>query len=140
MAKLRVLFICASNNARSQMAEAFLKKYAGDRYEVFSAGIGPGRLNPLTVRVMEEIGISMAGHYSKGIEGFLGYDFAFVIIVCAKAEEVCPAFPDSTVRLEWSVDDPEHTTGSEEEKLAKFREVRDQIDAKVKQWLEDRRT
>jgi hypothetical protein len=72
MTKTRVLFICASNTTRSQMAKAFLKKYAGDRYEGFSAGLGPGPMNPLTVRVMEEKGISMRGHYPKGADGFLG--------------------------------------------------------------------
>ncbi len=121
------------------MAEAFLRKYARDRYEVFSAGLGPGQLDPLTTKVMEEREISMRGHYSKGIDGFLGYDFGFVIIVCAKAEAVCPAFPDSCVRLYWPIDDPEDAKGSEQERLAKFREVRDQIDAKIKQWLEEGR-
>ena len=140
MAKTRVLFVCTSNTARSQMAEAFLKKYAGDRYEVFSAGLGPGPMNPLTTMVMEEKGISMRDHYSKGIDGFLGYDFGFVIIVCSKAEAVCPVFSDPCIRLYWPFDDPEDAKGSEEEKLVKFREIRDQIDAKIKQWLEDRRT
>lgn len=137
MTKTRVLFVCTSNTARSQMAEAFLKKYAGDRYEVFSAGLGPGQLNPLTATVMEEKGISMKGHYSKGLDGFLGYDFGFVIVVCAKAEAVCPAFPEPCIRLYWPVDDPEDAAGSEEDKLAKFREVRDEIDARIRQWLED---
>ncbi len=119
------------------MAEAFLKKYAGDRYEVFSAGLGPGPMNPLTTAVMEENGINMRDHYSKGIDGFLGNDFAFVIVVCSKAETVCPVFPDPCVRLYWPFDDPEYAKGSEEEKLVKFREVRDQIDAKIKQWLQE---
>jgi arsenate reductase len=137
MCKIRVLFICSSNNARSQMAEAYLKKYAGDRYEVFSAGLGPGRLSPLAVRVMEEKEISMRDHYSKEVDGFLGYDFGFVIIVCSKAELVCPAFPDSCVRLYWPVDDPEDMDGPEEARLAKFREVRDEIEARIRVWLEE---
>lgn len=137
MTKTRVLFVCSSNTARSQMAEAFLKKYAGDRYEVFSAGLGPGTMNPLTTAVMEENGISMRDHYSKGIDGFLGNDFAFVIVVCSKAETVCPVFPDPCIRLYWPFDDPEYAEGSQEEKLVKFREVRDQIDAKIKQWLQE---
>jgi arsenate reductase len=119
------------------MAEAFLKKYAGDRFDVFSAGLGPGLMNPLTMKVMEEVGISMKDHYSKGVDGFLGHDFGFVIAVCAKAEVVCPVFPAPCVRLYWPFDDPEDARGSEEEKLAKFREVRDRLDAKVKQWLDE---
>jgi len=140
MAKTRVLFVCTSNTARSQIAEAFLKKYAGDRYEVFSAGLGPGPMNPLTTKVMEEKGISMKDHYSKGIDGFVGYDFGFVIVVCSKAEAVCPVFPAPCIRLFWPFDDPEDAKGSEEKKLVKFREIRDQIDAKISQWLEERRT
>ncbi len=140
MTKTRVLFICTSNAARSQMAEAFLRIYAGDRYDAFSAGLGPGPINPLTLRVMEEKGISMKGHYSKGVDGFLGYDFGFVIVVCSNAEAVCPAFPDPCIQLYWPFDDPEAATGSEEDKLAKFREIRDQIDAKIRQWLADCQT
>jgi arsenate reductase (thioredoxin) len=139
MGKTRVLFVCTSNTARSQMAEAFLKKYAADRYDVFSAGLGPGPMNPLTTAVMEENGISMRDHYPKGIEGFLAYDFAFVIVVCSRAETVCPVFPDSCIRLYWPFDDPEDAKGSQDEKLAKFREIRDQIDAKIRQWLQERK-
>jgi len=137
MAKTRVLFVCTSNSARSQMAEAFLRKYAGDRYEVFSAGLGPGVINPLTNAVMEEKGFSMKDHYSKGIDGFLGYDFGFVITVCSKAESVCPSFPGPVNRLHWPFDDPEEVKGTEEQKLAKFRQIRDQIDVRIGQWLQE---
>ena len=139
MTKTRVLFICTCNTARSQMAEAFLENYAGDRYEAFSAGLGPGVINPLMVAVMEEKGISMKGRYSKGVEGFLGNVFDFVITVCSNAEVACPVFPGSSTRLHWPFDDPAAATGSEGEKLAKFREIRDQIDEKIREWLEDRR-
>jgi arsenate reductase len=121
------------------MAEAFLKKYAGDRYDVYSAGLGPGPMNPLTTMVMQEKGISMKDHYSKGIDGFLGQDFGYVIIVCSKAESVCPVFPDPCIQMYWPFDDPEVAKGSEQEKLAKFREVRDEIEAKISQWLEEKR-
>ncbi len=140
MTKTRVLFVCTSNTARSQMAEAFLRKYAGDRYEVFSAGLGPGPMNPFTTAVMEEKGVSMRDHYSKGIDGFLGHDFGFVIVVCSRSETVCPAFPDPCVRLYWPFDDPEDGKRSGAKKLLHFREIRDQIEAKVKQWLEEPRT
>ncbi len=139
MTKTRVLFICTCNTARSQMAEAFLDNYAADRYDAFSAGLGPGVINPLMVAVMEEKGVSMKGRYSKGVDGFLGNVFDFVITVCSNAEVACPVFPGSSTRLHWPFDDPAAAVGSEEGKLAKFREVRDQIDAKIRQWLEDRR-
>jgi arsenate reductase (thioredoxin) len=85
------------------MAEALLRNYAGDRYDVYSAGLGPGLMNPLLTTVMGEKRISMKGHYSKGIDGFLGYDFGFVIVVCSKAELVCPSFPAPCVRLYWLI-------------------------------------
>lgn len=137
MSKSRVLFICTSNSARSQMAEAFLRKHAGDLYDVFSAGLGPGKINPMTVRVMEENGISMKNHYSKGVDGFLGYDFDFVITVCSNADVACPAFPNSCIRLHWPFDDPEVVQGTEEEALIKFRKIRDEIDVKIRQWLDE---
>ena len=105
----------------------------------FAAGLGPGVINPLMVAVMEEKGVSMKGRYSKGVDGFLGNVFDFVITVCSNAEVACPVFPGSSTRLHWPFDDPAAAVGSEEGKLAKFREVRDQIDAKIRQWLEDRR-
>src|SRR5664280_2052023 len=91
MEKLRVLFLCTGNSARSQMAEAFLRKYAGDRFEVHSAGLEPKDLNPLTVRVMEEAGFDMSGHRSKGIGEYLGKVlFQYLITVCDDAEKNCP--------------------------------------------------
>jgi arsenate reductase (thioredoxin) len=137
MAKIRVLFVCTSNTARSQMAEALLRNSAGDRYDVYSAGLEPGVMSPLMTAVMKERGISMKDHYSKAIDGFLGYDFDFVIVVCSKAELVCPSFPAPCVRLYWPFDDPEHAKGTEEEKLVQFRTVRDQIDAKIREWLQE---
>ena len=135
--KLRVLFLCTGNTARSQMAEGFLKKYASDRFEVFSAGLEPGVLNPLTIRVMEERGVDMSGHYSKGLDQFLGkVHFAYLITVCAKAEEKCPIFPGMGQRLHWAFDDPAAFQGSEEEKLEMFRSVRDEIEARVKEFIQ----
>ena len=100
MSKTRVLFICTSNAARSQMAEAFLRMYAGDRYEVFSRGLGPGAMNPLTLRVMAEKRISMQGHDSKGVDGFLKYRFWLRhCCLSSNAEAVCPAFPDPCIQL-----------------------------------------
>ena len=138
MDKQRVLFLCTSNSARSQMAEAFLRKYAGDRFEVHSAGLEPKAIHPLTVKVMEEAGFDMSGHRSKGIENYLGKVlFQYLITVCDDAEKNCPTvWPGVSTRLHWSFEDPAKFEGSDEQKLAKFRQVRDLIDARVKAWLD----
>ena len=138
--KPQVLFLCTHNTARSQMAEAFLKKYAGDRFEVYSAGSEPTDINPYTSKVMAEAGLDMAGQYSKGVKEYLGkINFAYVIIVCHRAEKTCPtAFPSiSQQRLFWPLEDPVAFEGAEKEKLAKFSEIRDQIDRRIQQWLNE---
>ena len=137
MIKPKVLFLCSGNSARSQMGEALLRKYAGHELDVFSAGIEPKGLNPYTVRVMEEIGIDMSGHRSKSTREYLGrVNFAYLITVCSEAEEQCPvAFLGISKRLFWPFEDPARFEGADQEKLAKFRQVRDQIDAKIKAWL-----
>jgi arsenate reductase len=139
MDKPNVLFLCTGNTARSQMAEAFLKKYAGDRFEVFSAGYQPQEINPLTRKVMEEKGFDLSGHYSKGPGEFLGKKtIRYLIIVCGNAEKTCPrTFPGVLFRLFWPFDDPAATTGSDAEKLEKFRQVRDQIDQRIQSWLRE---
>jgi arsenate reductase (thioredoxin) len=121
------------------MAEAFLKKYAGDSFEVYSAGFEPKPINPLTVKVMKEAGLDLSSQSSKDLKQFLGnIHFGVVITVCDKAEKNCPTMPGVSTRLYWPFEDPAAFVGSEEEKLAKFREVRDQIDAKIKEWLKER--
>jgi arsenate reductase len=134
----QVIFLCTHNTARSQMAEAWLRKHAGDRFEVYSAGFEPTDINPLTRRVMAEVGLDLGGQYSKGVKEYLGkINFAYVIIVCARAEKTCPtAFPSiSQQRLFWPFEDPAAFQGTAEEKVAKFREIRDQIDGRIRQWL-----
>jgi arsenate reductase len=138
VAKEKVLFLCTGNSARSQMAEAFLRTYAGDRYEVHSAGLYPRGLNPHTVRVMEERGISMEGHRSKDVKEYLAKStFNYFFTVCNHAEENCPrVFLMSAGRhYHWDFEDPAALVGSEEEALNKFREVRDQIEKRVKAWI-----
>jgi len=128
MNKPKVLFLCTGNSARSQMAEAFLRQYGGERFEAFSAGLEPSVIHPLTVQVMEEAGVDMSAHYSKGLGQYLGkVHFGYLITVCSRAEEKCPVFPGMGTRLHWPFDDPAAVTGSEAEKLAKFRQVRDEI-------------
>lgn len=118
------------------MAEAFLKKYGGEKFESFSAGLEPSVINPLTVQVMEELGVDMSQHYAKGLDQFLGKEhFGYLITVCSRAEEKCPIFPGMGVRLYWPLEDPAAFQGSPDEKLAKFRQVRDQVENAVKEWL-----
>ena len=135
----KVLFLCTGNSARSQMAEALLKKYAEDKFDVYSAGLEPKGINPYTKQVMQEIGITLEGHYAKHLREYMGkLNFGYLITVCSDAEEKCPAtFPGVSHRLHWSFEDPAAFVGSDEEKLQKFREVRDRIDQKIKDWLAD---
>jgi arsenate reductase (thioredoxin) len=137
MERTRVLFLCTGNSARSQMAEAFLRKYAGERFEVHSAGLEPKTIHPLTIRVMEEAGFDMSGHRSKGIGDYLGkVHFEYLITVCDDADKNCPTvWPGVNQRMHWHFEDPAKFEGSQEQKLAKFREVRDLMDARVKAWL-----
>jgi arsenate reductase len=137
--KPNVLFLCTGNTARSQMAEAFLKKYAGERFAVFSAGYDPQEINPLTRTVMAEKGFDLSGHYSKGPKEFLGkMTIRYLIVVCANAETRCPrTFPGVLFRFFWPFDDPAATSGTEAEKLEKFRQVRDQIDQRIRAWLQE---
>jgi arsenate reductase len=137
MNKAKVLFLCTSNSARSLMAEAFLRNYAGERFEAFSAGLDPKGINPFTERVMDEIGVSLDGQYSKDVQEYLGkMHFGYLITVCDNAEKNCPtAFLGISHREHWSLEDPVKFQGSEEETLEKFREVRDQIGARIQAWL-----
>jgi arsenate reductase len=134
--KPKVLFLCTGNSARSQMAEAFLRKYAGDRFEVHSAGLEPSVVNPYTIHVMEEVGVDMSAHRSKSLTEYMGkVHFAYMITVCDRAEQKCPIFPGMGVRLHWPFEDPAAATGSDEEKLARFRQVRGEIEKKMMEWL-----
>ncbi len=136
--KIKVLFLCTGNSARSQMAEAFLRRYGGDLFEVYSAGLEPKDINPYTLRVMGEIGLDMRDHYAKPVSQFLGRThFGYLITVCTKAEELCPVFPGVSQRMFWPFEDPAAYEGGDEEKLRKFREVRDQIEKKVRNWVQE---
>lgn len=135
---MNVLFLCTGNSARSQMAEAFLRHYGAARFTAYSAGLAPSVINPYTVRVMEELGFDMSEHRAKSAREYLGrMRFAYVIIVCAKAEANCPStFPGLPVRLAWSFEDPAAFEGDDVAKLQKFREVRDQIRTQIISWLQ----
>lgn len=137
MSKQNILFLCAHNAARSQMAEALLRKHAGDRFDVVSAGLEPTTVHPLTVRAMNEVGLDLSGHQAKGLDGILGKTaFQLAIIVCERTQKNCPhIYPFAMQRLYWPFEDPAGLQGTEEEQLQKFRDVRNQIEARILDWL-----
>lgn len=138
MNKERVLFLCTHNSARSQMAEGFLRAMAGNRFEVASAGTDATGVHPLAMRAMAEADVDLAGHTSKTLDAFLNEPWDYVITVCDSANEACPVFPKRTTRLHWSFPDPSRAVGSETERLATFRTVRDAIRARLADWLAGR--
>jgi arsenate reductase len=137
MDKPSVLFLCTHNAARSQMAEALLRKHAGDRFEVVSAGLEPTRIHPLALRVLNEIGVDVSGQHAKGLGGLMGKkSFQLAIIVCERTQKNCPTiYPFALQRLDWPFEDPAAAQGTEEEQLQTFRDVRDQIEARILEWL-----
>ena len=140
MSKTRILFVCIHNSARSQMAEAWLNHLGGERFEAESAGLEPGRLNPLVVQAMAEKGIDISRNQTKSVFDLLkaGQSYRYVVAVCdQEAAEKCPVFPGAGQRLHWPFPDPSAATGAPEEKLAKTREVRDLILDKIESWLRD---
>jgi len=123
----RVLILCTGNSARSQMAEGLLRRLAGDRFEVASAGVSPSHVRPEAISVMHELGIDISQHRSKSVDEFDGQHFDYVITVCDNANERCPLFPANTTRLHWSFADPAAVEGDEQSRLTAFRRVRDEI-------------
>jgi len=133
--KKRVLILCTGNSCRSQLAEALWRHEAGDRWDVFSAGVDPKGINPRTGRVLKELSISLDGHRSKHVREFEGQRFDLVITVCGHAQEVCPAFPGAARQEHWPFDDPAAAKGTEAEVLPVFRRVRDQIHERILAYL-----
>jgi arsenate reductase len=128
MTKPFVLILCTGNSCRSHLAEGILRAAAGDLVEVASAGSKPaGYVHPLAIRVMQEIGIDLSGHRSKHMNEFLDRPVQTVITVCGHADQACPMFPGQVYRHHWGFDDPAYATGTEDEQLAVFRRVRDEI-------------
>lgn len=125
--KKRVLILCTGNSARSQMAEGLLRHDLGDQFEVESAGTKPSRVRPEAIQVMREIGIDISGHRSKSVDEFAGRNFDYVLTVCDHAKETCPIYPGHSNRLHHNFQDPAIVEGSEAQRLAAFREVRDEI-------------
>jgi arsenate reductase (thioredoxin) len=131
---LKVLFLCTGNSCRSQMAEGWTRHLKGDRIEAYSAGIEAHELNPDAVRVMAEVGVNISGQQSKRIDAIRGAEFDCVVTVCGQASESCPVFPEKTKVIHVAFDDPPRlaaNAGTEDERLAPYRRVRDEIRALV---------
>ena len=139
MNKPAVLFLCTHNAARSQMAEAIFRRHAGDHFDVFSAGLEPTQVHPLTLSVMGEAGYDMSGHRSKDVSEIMGrHAVRYAFIVCQQAAQHCPSvFPAVLQTIHWPFDDPSDRTGTEEERLAEFRRVRDLIEERILGWLRE---
>lgn len=131
---IRVLFVCTGNSARSVMAEALLRRHGGDRFEVFSAGMEPKGINPLTLRVLAEAGIDASFARSKSVTEFLGQPFDYVVTVCDQARQTCPVFPGVHASLHWGYEDPAAAEGTDEARLAVFRKVFIQMSERVLQF------
>jgi arsenate reductase len=125
--KTRVLILCTGNSARSQMAEGLLRHDAGGRFEVFSAGTRPSQVRAEAIAVMRELGIDISGHRSKSVDEFSGQSFDYVLTVCDNAKESCPIFPGRSAMIHRNFEDPAALQGSEGERLALYRRVRDEM-------------
>lgn len=133
--RIRVLFLCTGNSARSQMAEALLRTLGGARFEVFSAGTVPRPLHPLAVQAMAEEGIDISDATSKPLDRFLAERFDYIITVCARARDNCPTFPGDNEHIHWGFEDPAAATGSEPEQLMVFRRIRNEISERVRLFI-----
>ncbi|MDR3719834.1 MAG: arsenate reductase ArsC [Bryobacteraceae bacterium] len=133
----KILVLCTGNSARSQMGEGLFRSEGGGVFEVFSAGTKPSSVRPEAIAVMKEIGIDISGHRSKSVDEFSGQSFDYVVTVCDNARDNCPVFPSGTSRLHWSFEDPAAVQGSEAERLAAFRRIRDRIHERVKTFFQD---
>lgn len=131
---MRVLILCTGNSARSQMAEGLLRHDAGDSVQVFSAGTKPSHVRPEAIAAMLEIGIDISHQRSKSVEEFAGQEFDCVITVCDNARESCPVYPARTQRIHWSVEDPAAVSGAENERMAAFRHVRDELRTRLRDF------
>ena len=135
MRKKKVLFVCIHNSARSQMAEGMLRAWAGDRFEVASGGTEARGVRPEAISVMGELGIDISGHESKTIERFVGQPWDWLIPVCEEACEACPYVPGAKAVLRWTFDDPSAGGGTQEERLATFRRIRDEMAMQIRAFV-----
>ena len=136
-AKKRVLFLCIHNSCRSQMAEGLMRRLGGERFEAHSAGLESRGIHPLAIRAMAEIGIDILCQYSKPIDRLEDRSFDYVVTTCEEAQEACPRWPGKARMLRWSFPDPAKATGSQQERMAVFRQVRDAIAERIRDLLHD---
>lgn len=132
---IRVIFVCTGNSARSQLAEAILRREGGPDFEVVSAGVSPRGVHPLTIRTLAEIGLDISDARSKSITEFLDQPFDFVVTVCDRARESCPVFPGAATSMHWGFDDPAEAEGTEAERLAVFRRVMTEISGRIRTFI-----
>ena len=133
----QVLFLCTGNSARSQMAEGFLRTFGGGEFEASSAGTHPRRVQPEAVSVMKEAGVDISRQMSKSLNGFIGREFDYVITVCDDAAEECPSLPGESRRLHWSIPDPAGAEETADGKMEVFRNARDMISERVKEFVDE---
>lgn len=134
-AKKKILFVCTGNSCRSQIAHGLLNNIAGDKYDVFSAGLSPNKVHPMTIEVMKEIDIDISHHTSDHLDDYLDKDIDVVITTCDDANESCPFFPGTVMRLHWSIDDPFESWIVEESNIQLFRDARNKIEEKMRSFL-----
>lgn len=133
--KKKILVLCTGNSCRSQIAEGYFRHLAGERFDATSAGLEPSVVNPKAIKVMQEDSLDISSHSSKDVNQFVGQSFDYIITVCDNAKERCPFFPGQAERIHWSFEDPAAASGTEDEILAVFRNVRDQIKNRIKEFL-----
>lgn len=133
--KTKLLFLCTGNSCRSQIAEGLLRHLASDKYDVFSAGVKPSRVHPMSILVMEEMGIDIRGQESSDVNEYLESGIDIVISVCDHAAQTCPTFPGEVQRIHWSVKDPFHGWDIDESKLPDYRATREDLKARIKDFL-----
>lgn len=132
---IRVLFLCTGNSARSQMAEALLRSFGGDDFEVYSAGLEPKGLHPMAQKVMREIDIDISAYTSKHLDQFLHQSFDYIITVCDRANDNCPTFPGDNERIHWSYEDPAAITNDSVAQQQLFRQVRNEMSERLRIWV-----
>ena len=138
LTKKKIIFICTGNACRSQIAHGLLESMAGDKFEVFSAGSHPSRVHPMSIKIMEEIGIDISHHTSDFIDDYLKTGIEIVITVCDNANEICPIFPGDVERLHWSIDDPFKGWNFDEGQIQSFRDTREEIKQRIIKFLQNR--
>ena len=136
--KEKIIFICTGNACRSQIAEGIMRQLAGDKFDVFSAGSYPTKIHPMSIKVMNNIGIDISSHTSDPISSFLNENINIVVTVCDKANKACPVFPGKVERIHWSIEDPFRGWRSDPDDLVNFNKTRNDLNERIKNFLKDR--